>query len=81
MRLPDHLVRSVELAKRTELLLAGRIVKPVPIVAAAEQEIAVRQHDEIVLVFVRAETQHQKVVGGRDEMLVAAADIEDVQRA
>src|SRR5580704_15472341 len=50
-------------------------------VAAAEQKIAALQHDEIVLVFVRAEIKHQKIVGRYHKAVVAAAHIENVQCA
>jgi hypothetical protein len=45
MRLTNQIFPILEMPDRSELLFAGGIVEPVPIIATAEEKIAMRQHD------------------------------------
>jgi len=67
------------MADRSELPFAGGIIEPIPIITAAEQKIAVRQHDQMIFIFAAAEVEDQKVIGGQQKMFLAAANIERVQ--
>jgi hypothetical protein len=67
------------MANRSDLLFAGGIIEPIPIITAAEQKIAVRQHDQMIFIFAGAEVEDQKVIGGQQKMFRAAAHIERVQ--
>src|SRR6516164_10587383 len=70
-----------ELTERAELLFAGSIIEPVPIVAAAEDKMAVQQDGEVVFVFVFAQAQHREIVGRQQIALFAAAQVVNVERA
>ena len=68
------------MAERSELFFATRIVEPVPVIAAAEKKMAMRKHDQMICIFAPAEIEDQETIGGQQEMFVAGAHVEDVQR-
>lgn len=79
VRLTNQVFSIVEMADRSELVFAGGIIEPIPIITAAEQKITVRQHGQMVFIFAPAEVEDQKIIGGQQKMFLAAAHIECVQ--
>ena len=79
MRLTDHVFPIGEFAERPKLLFAGGVVKPVPVIAAAEEKIAMRKHDQMIFIFAPAEVENEDIVSGQQEMFLPGAHVEDVQ--
>ena len=79
MRLTDHVFPIGEFAERLKLLFAGGVVKPVPVIAAAEEKIAVQSHDQMIFVFAQAEVENQDIIGRQQKIFFASAHVERVQ--
>jgi len=79
MRLANQVFPIIEMAERSEFLFASGIVEPIPVIAAAEQKIAVRKHGQMIFIFAAAEVEDQKIIGGQQNMFLAGTHIERMQ--
>jgi hypothetical protein len=59
----DQVFPTRELAERSEFVFAGRIIEPVPVIAATQEKIAMRQNDQMIFVIAPAEVEDQDIIG------------------